>query len=320
MAGRDKSGNCPALEQHRGSINSGNGVNWTPRGQGSLTAAANNLLRQSRRIATARGTGITRQAPLGDGEGGHRIDDNDVEYNVDTGIAFTGDDDIDSKRRLSCWVVTVNPNLVYEGPVFAEDVGDKLEEAGRTIFTHPEFRREVFKWLIPPKDAPVTQIYARREVGIEKWRIHIHIMIVVYHTGRLHLDYKKVRDLFNAFLVPGKGNPYGIVHSENYFNEYTLLPITSLWLDIKHYQLAQGFLLYLSKGMPIDVFNRRTGEMEQINPLANVEYTIDAQGNIIEEAGFGDDIENLFAEDVDIVEGAPQGPMIDGAYFADLLD
>jgi hypothetical protein len=168
--------------------------------------------------------------------------------------AYTDDRYVDDKRRVSSWLITVNPNKTYENREQAALIISRLLAATSKIFGREdgeegEFLEDVLIWKEPPEtDDWTVEIVRKPEIGKIQGRVHIHVYVTIRHTGKLQLNYKRVQRLYREFLRPIDG-PYAVRDPEDKRAPlYEQLGITGIYIDIKFVPTGEGALRYLEKG------------------------------------------------------------------------
>jgi hypothetical protein len=201
--------------------------------------------------------------------------------------AFTDDRYVEDKRRVSSWMITVNPNKTYESKEQAAALISRLLSVTTRIFggddEDPEFLEDVLIWKeMPQDDNWRIEVIRKPEIGKIMGRIHIHVYVTIRHTGKIQLNYRKLGRLYREFLRPLDG-PYSVRDPEDKREAlYDTLGITGIYVDIRHVKHADGALHYLEKGQ--EIFEKEPEE-EKL-PFATYEDVF--QGKILNIAKEGE--------------------------------
>lgn len=166
------------------------------------------------------------------------------------GLALTDDSGADDGKRVSCWMVLINPNIAMTSIDQAERIYSRILGATSRIFAQPDGTKgthldQVLKWF-KHSDRPWSiDIKEKGEVGSKKGRVHVHLAIKIVHYGRLHLRYEKIKKLYKSYLLNGESGdePLGI---------------SNVFVDFGHYKCPEGAEFYLNKGRIL----RDEGEIE----------------------------------------------------------
>ena len=169
--------------------------------------------------------------------------------------AYTDDRYISDKNRVSSWLITVNTNKTFLNANQGRALVARLLGATDRIFggdgqeDSGEFLEDVMNWIeVPETDDWTVEVVRKPEVGKVQGRVHIHVQVIVRHNGKLQLDYRKLRRLYQELLAPLDG-PYAT--RDPYDKREALyddLGITNIYFDIQHLLFNEGLGFYLAKG------------------------------------------------------------------------
>lgn len=198
---------------------------------------------------------------------------------IDLPAAYTDDRYVNDKNRVSSWLITINTNKTFTSATQGRKLVARLLGATDRIFggdgheDSGEFLEDVMNWMeLPETDDWTVEVIRKPEVGKVQGRVHLHVQVIIRHNGRLQLDYRKLRRLYQELLAPLDG-PYATRDPrdkrEALFED---LGITNIYFDIQHLMFNEGLGFYLAKGEQLFKLEQPKAERLKFAEIGELTY------------------------------------------------